>query len=63
MAKELTYLPRIDTHMGRGTTAGEVIAETLAALDVEAILLEGGLERADLSSLRDRLLPAATDRQ
>jgi protein-tyrosine phosphatase len=48
---------------GRGTTAAEVIAETLAALDVEAILLEGGLERADLSSLRDRLLPAATDRQ
>jgi protein-tyrosine phosphatase len=48
---------------GRGTAAAEVIAETLAALDVEAILLDGGLERADLSSLRDRLLPAMTDRQ
>ena len=48
---------------GRGATAAEVIAETLAGLDVEAILLEGGLERADLSLLRGRLLPAVTERR
>jgi protein-tyrosine phosphatase len=40
----------------RGTTAGQVIAETLAALDVEAILLGSGLEQDDLSALRARLL-------
>jgi protein-tyrosine phosphatase len=41
---------------GRGTTAGEVIGETLAALDVEALLLGAGLDQTDLSALRSRLL-------
>jgi protein-tyrosine phosphatase len=42
---------------GRGTTASQVIVETLAALDVEAVLLAAGLGQADLSALRERLLP------
>jgi len=42
---------------GRGTSAGEVIIETLAALDVEAALLSAGLEPDDISALRDRLTP------
>jgi protein-tyrosine phosphatase len=41
----------------RGTTARQVILETLTTLDLEAVLLEGGLELADLAALRDRLLP------
>ncbi|MGD9734460.1 MAG: tyrosine-protein phosphatase [Solirubrobacterales bacterium] len=40
----------------RGTSAGEVIIETLAALDVEATLLAAGLEPSDLSRLRERLI-------
>jgi hypothetical protein len=40
----------------RGTTAAEVIVATLAALDVEEILLAGGLDPADLARLRERLL-------
>jgi hypothetical protein len=40
----------------QGTTAPQVIAETLAALDVEATLLGAGLERADIAALRGRLL-------
>jgi protein-tyrosine phosphatase len=43
----------------RGTTATELIVEILAALDVEAVLLEAGLDQADLSGLRGRLLDDA----
>ncbi|HYC80302.1 MAG TPA: tyrosine-protein phosphatase [Solirubrobacterales bacterium] len=43
----------------RGTTAGEVIVATLAALDVEATLLAGGLEPTDVNRLRRRLLGEA----
>ena len=40
----------------RGTTAGEVILATLAALDVEEVLLASGLDPADIDRLRERLL-------
>lgn len=40
----------------RGTTAGQVIVETLAGLDVSETLLGAGLDPTDVSSLRDRLL-------
>jgi hypothetical protein len=40
----------------RGTTAGQVIVDTLAEMDVEALLLEAGLEQAHLAALRERLL-------
>ena len=40
----------------RGTTAGEVILATLAALDVEEALLASGLDPADIDRLRERLL-------
>jgi protein tyrosine/serine phosphatase len=40
----------------RGTTAGQLIVETLAGLDIEARLLGAGLTRADVSRLRRRLL-------
>ena len=42
----------------RGTSAGAVIVATLAELDVEAMLLAGGLEPADVTHLRERLLAA-----
>jgi protein-tyrosine phosphatase len=40
----------------RGTTAGDVIAATLAALDVEACLRGGGMTRSDAAALRARML-------
>ena len=40
----------------RGTSAARVITETLAGLDVEAVLLDAGLTPADLHALRRRLL-------
>jgi protein tyrosine/serine phosphatase len=40
----------------RGTTATELIVEILAAVDLEATLLEAGLEDADVAALRRRLL-------
>jgi hypothetical protein len=40
----------------RGTTAGEVIAELLAGVDVEARLRAAGLTEADVAALRRRLL-------
>jgi hypothetical protein len=40
----------------RGTTAGQVIFDTLAEMDVEGLLLEAGLEQAHLAALRERLL-------
>ncbi len=49
--------PELESYLRqRGTTAAEVIVETLAELDVEATLLAGGLEPADLSRLCQRLL-------
>ncbi len=43
----------------QGTTAGQVITETLAELDVESLLLDAGLARGDIAALRDRLLASA----
>jgi protein-tyrosine phosphatase len=40
----------------RGTTAGEVIEETPAAIDVEACLRGGGLTKGDVSALLARML-------
>jgi hypothetical protein len=40
----------------RGTTAPELIAGLLAGFDVEAALLDAGLEAADIAALRRRLL-------
>ncbi|MEA2308602.1 MAG: protein-tyrosine phosphatase [Thermoleophilaceae bacterium] len=39
-----------------GTTAGEVVADTLASLDLEAHLRSGGLGEGDVEALRERLL-------
>ncbi len=58
------YLSRGETDEGpriaaflreRGTTAGELIVELLAGLDVEAAMLGAGLEERDLAALRARL--------
>jgi protein-tyrosine phosphatase len=43
---------------GRGTTAAEVIIQTLAELDVETTLTSAGLAPGDLLSLRARFLDA-----
>jgi protein tyrosine/serine phosphatase len=40
---------------GRGTSASELIAATLAALDLEALLRAGGLSGSELAALRTRL--------
>lgn len=40
----------------RGTTAGELIVETLAGFDVESAMSDGGLEERDLAALRGRLI-------
>lgn len=40
----------------RGTSAGQVIVETLAALDVEEVLMDGGLSGSDIRKLRARML-------
>lgn len=40
----------------RGTTAEQVIVNTLQSTDIEAQLLEGGLTEADLDALRERML-------
>ena len=40
----------------RGTTAAEVIRRTLAELDVEGCLREGGLKDQDVAALRRRLV-------
>jgi hypothetical protein len=49
--------PAVEAYLaGRGTTAGRVIVSTLAALDVEAVLREGGLGDDELAALRHRLL-------
>jgi protein-tyrosine phosphatase len=45
----------------RGTSAEEVIATTLSSLDVESLLLAGGLSGQDLADLRARLLGAPTE--
>jgi protein tyrosine/serine phosphatase len=42
-----------------GTTAGELIVETLAGLDVEATLLDAGLGARDVVALRRRLVADA----
>ena len=40
----------------RGTSAADLIVATLADLDVEACLLDGGLTEIELGALRERLL-------
>jgi hypothetical protein len=40
----------------RGTGTREVLLATLAGLDVESVLLSGGLERRQIEAVRDRLL-------
>ena len=45
----------------RGTTASDVIIDTLKSLDVEAQVRTGGLTDEDLITLRDRLLSPATN--
>lgn len=48
---------QIEAYLGeRGTTAGEVIAMTLASIDLESLMRAGGVTDADLSALRERLL-------
>jgi hypothetical protein len=42
---------------GQGTTATELIVDLLATFDLEAALLDAGLERDDIEALRERLLP------
>lgn len=42
----------------RGTSAEEVIAETLASVDIERRLMAGGLAAADVDALRARVLDA-----
>ncbi len=44
----------------RGTTASDIIIDTLESLDVEAQVRTGGLTDQDLMTLRDRLLSPAT---
>jgi hypothetical protein len=44
---------------GRGTTAGEVIVELLAELDVVGTLRDAGLETRDVAALRRRLMPGS----
>ncbi len=49
--------PKLVAHLAaRGTSAAEVIETTLASLDVEALMLAGGLAAEDLVALRRRLL-------
>jgi hypothetical protein len=40
----------------KGTTAEEVLLQTVAELDAEATLLEAGLSGADLEAVRRRML-------
>lgn len=40
----------------RGTTAEQVIVDTLAELDVEAVLQDGGLSKPEIERLRARIL-------
>jgi hypothetical protein len=54
---ELSIDPERETLLAaEHTTTREVILDTLASLDVEAYLLEGGLSRTDLQAVRARLL-------
>jgi protein-tyrosine phosphatase len=47
----------IETYLReRGTGTREVVLSTLAGLDVEAVLLSGGLDRSHVDALRARLL-------
>ena len=49
--------PELESFLAaRGTDAAEVIRQTLAALDIEATLLGGGLTDGDLAALRERLV-------
>jgi protein-tyrosine phosphatase len=47
----------------RGTTAAQVIIETLTGLDLAATLGEAGLTAADVAALRARLLESADQRR
>jgi hypothetical protein len=45
-----------DILAGKGTTVRDAVLDTLAWLDVEALLASGGLSAADMAAVRDRLL-------
>jgi protein-tyrosine phosphatase len=61
-AGEEDQAPQLESFLrARGTTAAEVIAMTLADLDVEDCLLEGGLTADDVAAIRDRLLRPDVD--
>jgi protein-tyrosine phosphatase len=48
--------PELDEFLtARGTSAGELIASTLASVDLEETLRPGGLTNADVGALRERL--------
>jgi protein tyrosine/serine phosphatase len=48
--------PELEAYLeARGTSAGRLIAATLAALDLEALLRDGGLTGSELDALRARL--------
>ena len=54
---EHDHVPEVEDFLTRrGTSAGEIIVSTLAALDVETYLREGGVTDDDLAALRARLL-------
>jgi protein-tyrosine phosphatase len=54
---EADEAPKIAAYLrGQGTTATDLIVELLTSLDVEAILLEAGLEPEDVAALRRRLI-------
>jgi protein-tyrosine phosphatase len=49
--------PELDRFLAaQGTSAGELIVSTLASIDVEATLRDGGLTSADIAALRERLV-------
>jgi hypothetical protein len=52
-------VPMIERFLAeRGTDAGRLIAETLAAVDIEATMRRGGLTDGDVEALRERLVEA-----
>ena len=54
---EVDQAVAIETHLGeRGTGTREVVLTTLAGLDIESVLLGGGLERSHIEAVRARLL-------
>ena len=46
---------------GRGTSAAELILDTLASLDLATTLRRGGLKANDIAAVRERVLLGDTD--